>query len=472
MGQTARRPQANENRPIEFDEQSADAEFRAAEALQRAMRVDPVTQLPNRRQFVEDFGFGLPSTPRGEGDVLVMFTLAEADQFNSILRALGHGFSEEFVRLGADRLRRILPDDIPLYHISLLSFAFPLQVFSTDTQPAQIDDIMRAFEGPLACAGIPIRNRIGVGLTMLEGHSTEPSEMLRGALVAAQDSRTTAEGWAWYDRKSDQEHLRSFRLLADLGRLIERPDAMDDDQLSLHFQPRINLGNGDCVGAEALMRWEHPSLGSISPEEFIGLAETTALITPLTRWVISNGIARSAAWRDAGIGAKVSMNVAPTNLTEKDFADFVLETCDTHQLDPRAIEIEFTESSCAGDDAITVKQLTELREAGVTVAIDDFGAGYSNMRYLRSIPADVLKIDQNFILDLDECPKNEKIVPTIINLGHRLGFDVVAEGIESRQSYDKLSRWGCDEGQGYFMSKPLSEPDFVEWYGARIRNVA
>ena len=472
LGAAPRRAAPIDAAPRGFDEDRADAEFGAAEALQRAMRVDPVTQLPNRRKFIEDFGYGLPSTPRGDSDVLVMLTLTEASQFNGILRALGHSFAEEFVRLGADRLRKVLPDSAPLYHISLLSFAFPMQVFSGDIHTSRIEDILRVFEEPVSCAGIPIRNRVGIGLTYLDEHSAEPSELLRGALVAAQDSRHSAEGWAWYDSRSDRAHLRAFRLLADLGRLIEKPDEEAQQQLSLHYQPRIDLGDGQCTGAEALMRWTHPQFGFVSPAEFIPLAEATALITPLSRWVVKQCVAQQAMWQREGLSTRVSMNVAPSNLAEADFAEFLIDTCHAQRVDPASIEIEFTESAMTTDDVLTLEHLTSLRMAGVRVAIDDFGSGYSNMRYLRSIPADVLKIDKDFVLTLDTCDKNRKIVPTIIDLGHRLGFDVVAEGIETRTAYESVSRWGCDEGQGFFMSKPLPEPVFREWFAARARAAA
>lgn len=467
MGQTALLMAPESASADQRDERRLDDDFRVTEALQQAMRVDPVTQLPNRRRFIEDFGFGVPATPRDEYDVLVLLTLAESSQYNEILRALGHSFAEEFIRLGADRVRCALPESIPLYHIEALSFAFPMQVFSSEVQPSEVDKILRVFEQPLSVAGIPIRNSVGIGLTYLDEHSAEPSELLRGALVAAQDSRRTAEGWAWYDCASDQAHLRAFRLLAELGRLIERPREEAADQLSLHYQPRIDLNDGSCTGVEALMRWTHPQFGWVSPSEFIPLAEATALITPLSRWVVQNSVAQQAEWQKQGIATRVSMNVAPTNLAEADFADFLIDTCSEYGVDPASVEIEFTESAMTTDDVLTLEHLTSLRDKGVRVAIDDFGSGYSNMRYLRSIPADVLKIDQIFVRTLDSCEKNRKIVPTIIDLGHRLGFDVVAEGIETPTAYESVRRWGCDEGQGFFMSRPLPEPAFREWFGTR-----
>lgn len=452
--------------PPATQEQAADDAFETAESLQRAGRFDPVSGFLNRRQFVEDFGFGISEASIENSPVIVLLTLATPEQFNGIVRALGHGFAEEVVRLGADRLRKALPEEIRLYHVDSLSFAFSITAFDEDASPEILQELTQIFAEPLMCNGIPIRNQIGLGLNRTGKAGCDPSEILRGALVAAQDSLSQSQNWAWYDHSSDQAHLRSFRLLADLGRLMDAPDNVIAAQFSLHYQPKIDLRDGSCCGVEGLMRWTHPRLGFVSPAEFITLAEATAVITPLTRWVFRQGVSQRAAWHRDGINARISLNVSPINLAEPDFADFVLDTCSEQGVAPELMEIEFTESAQTMDSALTLAQLSRLRDEGVRVAIDDFGSGYSNMRYLRSIPADALKIDKDFILTLDTDEKNRKIVPTIIDLGHQLGFAVVAEGIETADSYNSLSDWGCDEGQGFFMSKPLTEDAFRDWYHA------
>ena len=452
--------------PDPREEQEADAAFRTAEALQKMARLDPVSGLFNRRQFIEDFGFGLSTESNDEQNVVVLLTLASTEQFTGIIRALGHNFVDEVVRLGAGRLREVLPDEIQLYHVGAQSFAFALALDDKDETPSILRTLERVFAEPLMCNGIPIRNQIGIGLNHTDEMVFDASEALRGAFVAAQDSRSRNKSWAWYDKNSDQAHLRSFRLLADLGRLMDAPDQVTAAQFSLHYQPKIDLATGGCCGVEALMRWTHPNLGFISPVEFISLAEATAMITPLTRWVFRQGVTQRAAWHRDGINARISLNVSPINLAEPDFADFVLETCREKDVAPEMMEIEFTESAQTMDSELTLAQLSRLRDEGIRVAIDDFGSGYSNMRYLRSIPADALKIDKSFILTLDTDDKNRKIVPTIIDLGQQLGFAVVAEGIETAASYNTLADWGCDEGQGFFMSKPLAEPVFRDWYSS------
>ena len=423
-----------------------------------------VSGFPNRLQFIEDYGFGKSEGALTENHVIVLLTLASPDHINGMIRAFGHNFTDEIIRLGAHRLREVLPPEARLYHVGFQCFAFVMEFERSQSDPQLLKSIEDVFSRPLMCNGIPIRNQIGIGLNTTFGSVFDASEILRGAFVAAKESRSTSKSWAWYDRGSDKAHLRSFRLLADLGRMMDASDEVAAAQLSLHYQPKINLRTGECCGVEGLVRWIHPNLGFISPNEFISLAEATAVITPLTRWVFRQGVRQRAAWHRDNIHARISLNVSPVNLAEPDFADFVLETCRNEGVAPNMMEIEFTESARTLDSKQTLAQLSRLRTEGIRISIDDFGSGYSNMKYLRSIPADTLKIDKEFILTLDTDAKNRKIVPSIIDLGKKLGFTVVAEGIESAAAYNTLAAWGCDEGQGFFMSRPLAEPDFRKWY--------
>jgi len=213
-------------------EQIADEQFQAAEAFQRAARFDPISGLRNRRQFVEDFGFGVSSETDENNNVIALLTLAAPEQFNGIIRALGHGFAEEVVRLGVERLRSALPSDKRLYHVDPLSFAFAIPAGEDDVVPEALEDMVAIFAEPLLCNGIPIRNQVGLGLNRAGDAGSDPSEILRGALVAAQDSLNRSQTSAWYDRSSDQAHLRSFRLLADLGRLMDAPDEVIEAQFT------------------------------------------------------------------------------------------------------------------------------------------------------------------------------------------------------------------------------------------------
>ena len=420
----------------------------------RLGRIDHVTRLPNRVQFLEDFS-GLSA---GSGRALVLVTLADAKHFNDLLRALGHAYSEDFVRAGAERLGALLPTGTAIYHVSVLSFVFVADDEANGEPPAIVSDIVADFRHSILCQDIPVDTRVGVGVTSLSERIASPSELLRATLAAAQDSRRSLDGWARYNRSSDEAHVRAFRLLTDM------PVAFSaSNQFALHFQPRINLSDRACVSAEALLRWTHPVLGPVSPGEFVPLAEATALITPLTEWVLSNALMAVNEWQRSYPGLRISINVSPKNLEEPGFIDALDGRVRKLGIDPALVELEFTEGVLATNWPLMLRQLGRLRDLGFDIAIDDFGSGYSNMSYLGKIPARYLKIDQSFVRPLGGDARNRILVRSIIEMAHALDYEVVAEGVETEEALDLLSAWNCDEGQGYFMSRPLDAHTFANW---------
>ena len=430
-----------------------------AEAAALIGRYDHVTRLPNRLQFIDDFP-ALAAPTRGPR-LLIMVTLAEAKHYNEILRALGHAFAEAFVRAGATALAAHLPPDAEMYHVSVLSLAFAIDHANADAVPGLVKSVAGAFSGALLVNDIPIKTKVGVGLLSLEPDA-DPAEVLRAALAAAQDSRRGEEGWAWYNHRSDAAHIRAFRILADLPGAIGA-----SDQLSLHFQPRIDLQSGHCIGAEALIRWRHPELGSVSPVDLIPLAEQTALIGPLTDWVLETALRQASQLLKAGRRLRISVNASPINLSEPGFDEKLLRLCAEHSVGPDLMEVEFTEGTLAGNLDRATAQLNRIRSAGVEVAIDDFGSGFANLNYLTTIPADVLKIDQSFIRPLGSATGSEFLVRQIVDIARGLNFRVCAEGIETAATYDFLRGLGCDEGQGYFMARPMPAAELGAWLAAR-----
>lgn len=434
----------------------------AAESAERILallgRVDHVTLLPNRAQFIDDVDRLTAESAAPEGSIVILVTLAEARHFNEILRAVGHAYSEDFVRAGASRLRSALAAGTDIYHVSVLSFVFVIDDAGGEEAERLAATLARAFDEPLSVEGIPIDTRVGVGLVRLKQGREGAAEVLRESLAAAQDSRATAGGWSWYNRRTDQDHVRGFRMLSDLKAAISCGDG-----LFLNYQPRIDMRSRRLAGVEALVRWHHPAFGLVPPSEFVPLAETSALIRPLTRWVLHEALRTTAEWARSGILTRVSINVSPKNIAEPDFLDFITSAAREAEVEPERIELEFTEGTLASGRR-TAAQMEALRAAGIALAIDDFGSGYSNMSYLASLPANVLKIDQSFIRPLDRQPRNAMLIRSIIALGHDLGYRIVGEGIETEASFDKLADWGCDEGQGYLMSRPLGDRDFRAWY--------
>jgi len=420
------------------------------------VHTDPVTGLPNRQKFVQDF-FGYVT----QSGSLVMVTLADAKHFNEILRALGHEWSDEFVCEGAARIRAAMPRHATLYHVSVLSFAF------LHSGPvAKIAAAIQAkFNKPIYCQDIPVVPRLGIGA--ISCASLNVSEALRAGLVAAQESRGLPQGWAVYDPSKDNANRRGFVILSQLSSALA-----SGDQLHLVYQPKIDFSSGRITGAEALLRWNHPALGHISPAEFIPLAETTDHVHRLTAWVLDAALTQSAAWRQQGIRIPISVNVSPLNLSQRGFAAGFIALLRDRGVAAGDVELEFTEGVLATNNDTVVTELAELRAHNINVALDDFGTGFSNLGYISRLPANILKIDRSLVLPIANDRRSALVVQSLIALAHQLDYRVVAEGIETAAIYAALKSWNCDDAQGYFISRPLAPPDFAKFAAPHLIQAA
>lgn len=256
--------------------------------------------------------------------------------------------------------------------------------------------------------------------------------------------------------------LDRARLLQDFAAALEARD-----QLRLVYQPQIVLATGQCSGVEALLRWAHPTLGDISPVEFIPVIEEDPLVGQLTDWVLDHAMAFAARMQKSGMDIRVSVNIAPANLALGYLVGRLVELLGSHELRPSMLELEFTERSLIGDDQRTRQQLRQIRRIGLGVAIDDFGAGFSNLGYLRQIPADALKIDKSLMDGVETERHSATIVKWLVGLSHELGLRVVAEGVETEATRALLAGFGCDEGQGYLFARPMQGFDLLRWLTVR-----
>jgi EAL domain-containing protein (putative c-di-GMP-specific phosphodiesterase class I)/GGDEF domain-containing protein len=423
-----------------------------SQARSNFARLDPITRLPNRQQFVLDYTLA----PRTQ---LVMMVLSGAGHFNQLLRAIGHEHAEEFGRAGAARLREALPAATVIYHINTLGFAF---ILADGAGPAQLQKIIDQFHRPLICGRIPVTTDVTLGIA--DCNDTSPATVLRAAQAAAHDSRDKGCDWSRYNRKTDSAHQRGFLLLSQLNAAMAA-----DDQLSLHFQPKYAMASGRPTSAEALLRWQHPVFGAVSPAEFIPLAEATAHIHPLTDWVLRNAITQAGIWAKQELDLNIAINISPRNLTRRGFAKQIAAILDQHRVDPASIELEFTEGLLIANDYVLLEELQALRDTGIRIALDDFGTGFANLSYITHLPADIIKIDKSFIQKISADERSGVVVRTLIDLAHRLDYTVVAEGIETEKTYELLASWNCDEGQGFLMSPPLDAIGFAAKISAPVR---
>jgi len=261
-----------------------------------------------------------------------------------------------------------------------------------------------------------------------------------------------------YSPACDPYNPRGLVLLGELRR------ALESDQLLLHYQPKVDLRSGSVIGAEALVRWRHPKRGLVPPGEFISLAEQGGLIKRLTRWVLGEAVDQCDAWRKTGTRLPVSVNLSARNLQDVQLLDEVPEMLARRRLEPDLLALEITETAVMADAPRAMETLRGLRANGVGLAVDDFGTGYSSLVYLRKLPVNQLKIDKSFVIGMAAREEEDEIiVRSTTDLGHHLGLQVVAEGVEDRPTFDRLGVLGCDAAQGYYMARPMTAPDLGIW---------
>lgn len=418
-------------------------------------RIDPISGMPNRTQFLDDLEDLGRDTP-GQRRYAVLLDLARNDQLSNGLRVIGPSFIDDLVQDAARAIRAALGPGRTGYQIAATQFAFlsPPEP-DRDVYLAQLGSILSNAQRVLRVR-FAMTTAIGVAPVILG--VTDPGDVLRTAYSAAQDARTLGHAVCLYAPAADQVHARRFAIVNDFGAALDSPD-----RLRLVYQPRIDLASGRCIGAEALLRWRHPLLGDVSPGEFIPIVEQTSLARPTTAWVLDTAMRQRRIWQDDGLDLQLSINVSAANLEESDFAMQVQLGLARHRLPPEAIELEVTESAIMENGGRAMDQLRALSAAGVSLAIDDFGTGYSSLAYLQRLPARVVKIDQLFIRNMAESEREEALVRSMMILLHDLGYRVVAEGVETAAVAALLTGMGCEEVQGYHFARPMEVADFERW---------
>jgi EAL domain-containing protein (putative c-di-GMP-specific phosphodiesterase class I)/GGDEF domain-containing protein len=420
-------------------------------------RIDPVSGFPNRTQFVEDLNDLVLTHPAGSRRLVVFVDLASPDELSHAARVMGASFLDELVREAAGVLRSALGPTRTAYMIgaSQIAFLAPRDV-AEEAYIGQLASMLRAIR---ANASSRFVTTVTIGVAPFTLGQTDPSDVVRLAHCAADDARLTDTKVSLYSSEQDALHRRRFDLLNGFGQALEA-----SSQLSLVFQPRVTLDTGVCLGAEALLRWTHPELGSVSPGEFIPLIERMTLAKPTTTWVLNTALTQLAAWLTGGMDLVLSVNVSAGNLSELDFVDRVLGLLAQHNIPAHRLELELTESAVMEDAGHALAQLQRLSSAGIRLAIDDFGTGYSSLSYLQALPFDVVKIDRSFVAGCAEDARQRSLVATMITLSHDLGYRVVAEGIETQETAALILGMGCDESQGYFFARPMTAEAFQAWY--------
>jgi len=323
-----------------------------------------------------------------------------------------------------------------------------------------------AIDAPVDVAGLTLDVEASIGIALAPQQGVEAQTLVRRADIAMYAAKRGRRGYALYTPEEDQVCPERLALLTDLRH------AIGQGALTLHYQPKVDVATGRVCGVEALARWPHPAHGLLPPDQFIPLAEQSGLIAPLTLWVLDEALRQCRRWRDSGLPLTMAVNLSVWNLHDAALPEVVAARLAVHGVPPEALCLEVTETALMTDVARAREVLGCLRALGIRLAVDDFGAGYSSLSYLKELPVDELKIDRSFVRYLATDKTDATLVASIVGLGRGLGLRVVAEGVEDPQGWEALGRMGCDMAQGYYLSRPLPADGLTHWLRATSRAVA
>ena len=435
---------------------------RQMEEIQRRAHYDDLTGLPNRTLFRLQVEAAL-----GDGAQAVVLLL-DVDHFKEVNDALGHELGDELLQAIGGRLADLCDGEI-VARLGGDEFAVLLAGESVEHASAFAGRIHETLEQPFELGGFQLEVAASVGAAVYGEHGEDADTLLQHADVAMYVAKGAHAGTVVYDAEQDTNDAERLALAGELRRAIER------EELVVHFQPKADLETGRIVGVEALVRWIHPERGFIPPDAFIGIAERTGLIKPLTRYVLRVALEQCAAWAADGLDLHVAVNLTIPDLLDLELPDRVAALLEETGVPADHLELEVTESTILADPHRVRGVIDRLNGLGIGLAIDDFGTGYSSLAYLKQLPVQTMKIDRSFVMDMFESESDAAIVRSTIDLARNLGLRVVAEGVETQEMWDALREQGCTLAQGYLISKP-ARPDelaaLLDERGVRVHSTA
>jgi diguanylate cyclase (GGDEF)-like protein len=387
--------------------------------------------------------------------------ILDLDGFKDVNDTLGHQQGDLLLVEVATRLSSAVGDAGTVARLGGDEFAVVIDGTADEETVLRVGRrILSALEQPVALDGLEVEVGGSLGVALAPVHGSDPAALLRRADLAMYDAKASGRGLRLYGPELDTNNPRRLMLVSELR------TALQHDQIDVHLQPKARLVDGEVVGVEALVRWTHPELGPLPPDEFVGVAERSGLIGALTARVLDLALAANAQCRSRGIDLHVAVNLSTRSLRDTDLVDEVSRALARHGVPSDRLTLEITESSVMADPARAVAVLHRLRELGVRLSVDDFGTGYSSLSYLKRLPVQEVKIDRSFVSGLADGTDDLAIVRSIIDLGGHLGLQVVAEGVEDQDTWDLLRSMGCDLVQGWHLSRALPAPELPTWLAA------
>ncbi len=419
---------------------------------------DSLTGLANRNLLSERLNEALKMARRLGKKVAVM--ILDLDKFKPVNDLYGHTTGDKLLKVVAERLLKCAREVDTVARLGGDEFAIIFTNIEDDTNIIVIADrIINSIQLPIEIDGNIIQIGTSIGISFFPDDADTPVELIRMADVALYQAKDDGRRlYRLYDQQMDADNKAQKQLEIDLNK------ALENNELLLHYQPQFDAHTNKMVGAEALIRWEHPEKGMIPPYQFIPVAELCGLMIPIGQWVLNTACKAAKSWQDPRHpGIRISVNISARQFHAENFVETIERAIEISNLNPNLLELEITEGMVIKNTDNVVKKLEELKALGVLLSIDDFGTGYSSLAYLKKFPVDQLKIDQSFIRNIHEDHDDAAITDAVIRLGHSLGLSVVGEGVETEEHVKILKEKGCDIFQGYHFCRPINYDDFVEF---------
>jgi diguanylate cyclase (GGDEF)-like protein len=417
---------------------------------------DELTQLPNRAYFTEQLvKFAEDYQETGQTFSVLMMDL---DRFKHVNDVLGHSAADNLLAGVAQRLTNSCKrDNDVVARLGGDEFGIILANADAETALEVTRRIQAVLETPIALNDTFVDLSASVGVANYPEHTKNIEVLLSRAEIAMYAAKGSQAGTCIYHSGLDVGNDENLSLISEIRLAVE------ENQLSLYVQPKIDFATGQVIAAETLVRWQHPERGLLSPDMFIPFAEQTGHVSKISFWMLSEAARYAAAWQKQGLDIPLAVNLSARDLIDIELPNKLKEILKKHQLFANSLSLEITESSIMDDPARSLDTVERIARMGIKLSIDDFGTGYSSLAYLKRLPVNELKIDKSFVMNIEHDQNDTTIVKSTIELGHNLGLKVVAEGIENISAWNILKAMGCDYGQGYYMSKPMPAETFLAW---------
>ena len=417
---------------------------------------DPVTELANRPLFYDRVEQAIRS--RSANGQIVAVLLLEIENLKEIQDTLGPTAADAILRQVATRLVETVRTQDSVARLDRQTLAIlPGGDIDRELAEKTAHRLLKAMDPPFEVQRLKLSLHSSIGIVLFPDHGDDPDSLIQRAGVAVYMAQKSHDGYAVYSPAFDEHSPRRLTLMGEFRQAIER------NHLELHYQPKYDIGARKITGVEALIRWRHPKLGLIMPDEFIGMVEKTRMIKPLSQWVMEQAFADCRVFRERGRDITISINLSAKDLHDPELPDRIVGVMAKSDVRPEWFIFEITESSIIVDPDRVLNVLERINGLGFGLSIDDFGTGYSSLAYLRKLPVTELKIDRSFVRDMASGDKDDVIVRATVQLAHNLGLKVTAEGVENDESMDLLRDCGCDIAQGYHISRPHPLGILLDW---------